>query len=160
MYHVPDEKRTKFESKSKSYVWNPETQRQTIVTDCVFDEGSFGEVMPEKAEVVPFDTTAMTRAVVPSREMAVVPSNPAVRADVPVFAVRPVVNVVNVASLMRPSESQMLNRSFLNSIEPTTVSEAIQSQQWQKWKLAIEEEWNCHGAWTVTENLGGTVQNT
>ena len=55
--HVLDEKRTKYESKTKKYimlgyvvnassiwhVWDPETQRQTIVTDCIFEEDSFGD---------------------------------------------------------------------------------------------------------------------
>ena len=50
--HVPDQKRTKYESKTKRFImlrhvvnatsiwraWDPAGQRQTIVTDCVFDE--------------------------------------------------------------------------------------------------------------------------
>lgn len=56
--HVSDEKGTKFESKTKRHVmlgyiagakniwrvWDhSQSQRQTIATDCVFDENSFGE---------------------------------------------------------------------------------------------------------------------
>ena len=75
--HVPDEKQTKFESKTKHHillgyveratniwrVWDPESQRQTVATNCIFDESSFG--MPNERDsvftVVP-DLSSHTRS--------------------------------------------------------------------------------------------------
>lgn len=112
-------------------VWNTETQKQTIVTDCVFDEESFGDphvVMPEETA---------RRAVVSSGDMAVVPS-------ISAEAVRP---VIKVASLEH-------SRSYLDLIEPTIFDEAMNSSQWQSWKLVIEEEWNSlqvNYTWVLTD---------
>jgi len=121
--HVPDEKRTKFESKTKHHimlgyveratiiwrVWDPESQRQTVATNCVFDESSFG-ISNERDSV-----------------SAVVPDLKAAKALSP-------------AAQVLPKSTALVGRySKMKSLEPTSYKDAISSKNRYEWQHAIGE---------------------
>jgi len=137
--HVPDEKRTNFESKTKHYVllgyvvnvtniwrvWGSEQYRQTIATNCVFDKNSFGRSNEENSQ------STVVHSFIPDVSSGMDKAAKAI--------LRPVapVSPLNVYIASRSD-----GYSQVECIEPATYKEAVSSKDSMEWQHAIDDKWN------------------